>query len=136
MYAGAALTVVSNVVTAVSSTVSGSSPAPGHMVSAVLGAAIPALLWLWMAWKTRAGRAWARVLSTVFFNFMTLGVGIVIVFATFHALAVSWASLFFPIAQWGVGLTAFILLWARDASDYFAAMRLARAMEAYPPPPQ
>ena len=142
MYTGAALTVVGNVLSAGFSKAPGSGLASAHTASsgglaaAVLGAAIPALLWLWMAWKTQAGRVWARVLSTVFFNIATLGiVGIVIASGASHALAVSGAGLFFTIAQWGVGLTAIILLWARDSSDYFAAMRLARAMEAYPPPP-
>ena len=34
---------------------------------------IEAGLWIWMAFKTKAGRNWARVLSTVFFGFGALG---------------------------------------------------------------
>jgi hypothetical protein len=41
------------------------------LVGGIAGGIIDGLLWLWMAWKTGAGRGWARVLSTVFFGFYT-----------------------------------------------------------------
>jgi hypothetical protein len=143
MYAGAALTVVSSVIAFITERVAVGTPASGHLLvstvggASVIGTAFPVLLWLWMAWKTQAGRAWSRVLSTIFFNFMSLGVVISIVSAatTTGANAISGASLYFTIAEWGVGLTAIILLWARESGDYFAAARLARAMADYPPPP-
>jgi hypothetical protein len=139
MYIGAFLTVASNVVTVVSAKGPGSGLAPVHAVSvggAVLTAAVPALAWLWMAWKTQTGRAWARVLSTVFFSFTTLVMlGLVTVTVVSHAYGSPGAALYFSVAEWGAGLAAIILLWARDASDYFNAARLVRAMKAYPPLP-
>lgn len=41
-------------------------------LAAVLSIVVPIVLWLGMAWKCKAGRSWARVLSTVFFGLATV----------------------------------------------------------------
>src|ERR1700761_3701884 len=79
MYTGAAVALVNGVVsgltmhnatfyayssTSNTTTVHNSS----SLVAAIIGGIIGSGLWLWMAWKTGAGRNWARVLSTVFFG--------------------------------------------------------------------
>jgi hypothetical protein len=39
-----------------------------QVVRAAFTGTFQCLVWLWMAWKNKSGRAWARVLSTVFFG--------------------------------------------------------------------
>jgi hypothetical protein len=87
-------------------------------------------LWLWMAWKVKAGRSWARVLSTVFFGLLCLQA--IVVLATAAPLPKVVIG-----AEWIVGLSALILLYQRDSSAYVAARRPPTAM-GYPGtvPPQ
>src|ERR1700749_2289708 len=40
----------------------------GVIAGVVILAVIMVSLWLWMAWKNRTGRNWARIVSTVFFG--------------------------------------------------------------------
>ena len=82
--AGAALSVVYGVVDGLTahssgfytytSTQSGTTVHQANfLVSGIVDGVIQCLLWLWMAWKIKSGRNWARVLSSVFFGFMCLG---------------------------------------------------------------
>jgi hypothetical protein len=75
--------------------------------------------WLWMAVKNRAGRRWARVLSTVFFVIQSLTLVVVIV----ERIPGREWQLLFPVATWLVGLCAIVLLWQRPSSEFFAAGR-------------
>ncbi len=71
--------------------------------------------WLWMASKNNAGRRWARILSTVFFAVLSLGmIGI-------FAQQVTLDSKILPVAEWLVGLVAIVLLWQRESSEFFSA---------------
>jgi hypothetical protein len=70
-------------------------------------------LWLWMAWKTRAGRNWARITSTVFFGLFSVP----FVLGLFKLPAVPSGVV---IVEWAVGLAALILLWQRESSQFFA----------------
>ena len=83
MYAGAALGIIVGIVdglTTHNATFYYSSASSGtatvhnasSLVAGILEGIINAALWLWMAWKTGAGRNWARVLSSVFFGFACL----------------------------------------------------------------
>ena len=59
---------------AYSSTQSGTTVHQANsLASGIAVGVIQCLLWLWMAWKTKSGRNWARVLSSLFFGFMCLG---------------------------------------------------------------
>ena len=81
----------------------------------VISIVIPILLWVWMAWKCKAGRLWARIVSTVLFGLGTL--------ATLLSLATTtgfW-TLAGMIAGWLAGLGATILLWQRSSSRFFSA---------------
>ena len=84
----------------------------------IAGGLIGAALWLWMAQSCRAGKGWARVVSTVFFGIDTLSVIV-------GAAAVQGGGLsrIFGILVWVIGLIAIILLWQRSSSDYFRAPR-------------
>jgi hypothetical protein len=84
----------------------------------IAGGLIGAALWLWMAQSCRAGKGWARVVSTVFFGIDTLSVIV-------GAAAVQGGGLsrIFGILVWVIGLVAIILLWQRSSSEYFRAPR-------------
>jgi hypothetical protein len=79
----------------------------------ILGGVVGASLWLWMATKNKAGRRWARILSTVFFALFTVAVVAIIPLAVGNEII--------PVAEWLVGLVAIVLLWQRESSDFYAA---------------
>lgn len=80
------------------------------IVSGLLGAA----LWLWMAQTCKAGKGWARIVSTVLFAIETLNVG-----AGAAAVPGGGATRLFGILIWLIGMAAVILLWQRPSSAYF-----------------
>jgi len=71
-------------------------------------------LWVWMALMNKAGKSWARVVSTVLFGldtlFLLLGV----------ARAGAAAGTLVSILTWLIGLGAIIYLWRKESSAYFA----------------
>ncbi len=73
--------------------------------------------WLWMVVKNRAGRRWARVLSTVFFVINSLYQVLVIA----RPIPGGEWQIVFPVALWLAGLCAIALLWQRPSSEFFAA---------------
>jgi len=91
-------------------------------------------LWLWMAYANRNGRSWARILSTVLFALLTLGLPLsLILTARYTGVAVT-AEHVTELIQWVVALSALLLLWVGPSNDYFAAMR--RPAHLYPRPAQ
>jgi hypothetical protein len=135
MLAGAALSVVYGVVAGLtshsttfysySSTPSGTTVHQANfLVSGIIGGIVQCLLWLWMAWKTKAGRNWARVLSSVFFGFMCLGLLVAIATGVSHASAVP--ALLVTLIEWGAGLAALLQLWRPESSQFFAAAQQAK----------
>jgi hypothetical protein len=88
------------------------------VVILLLGGAIGASLWLWMAAKNKAGRRWARIVSTVFFGLSTVGLLATIL------QPVGGAYKIIPVADWVVGLVAIVLLWQQESSDFFDARSL------------
>jgi hypothetical protein len=80
------------------------------IASGLIGAA----LWLWMAQSCRAGKGWARVVSTVFFGIDTLSV-----FVGAAAVQGGGLSRIYGFVVWAIGLIAIVLLWQRSSSDYF-----------------
>jgi hypothetical protein len=135
MCAGAVAYLISGIAGAVSfmsapqRILGGGRPPPGAAVPAgvvtavsavqvtviLLSIVVPVVLWLWMAWKCRAGRPWARTLSTVLFGLATL--------FTLGSLAGSTGTwgLLGMIVSWLIGLGAVILLWQRPSSSFFRA---------------
>jgi hypothetical protein len=67
-----------------------------------------------MAQKCRAGKGWARVVSTVFFGIETLSVLAGAAGATGGGL-----TRVYGLVVWVIGLIAIIFLWQRSSSDYF-----------------
>ena len=84
------------------------------VVSGVIGVA----LWLWMARANSQGRNWARIVSTVLFGLATLDI--------FGVLSQpkTAISLVFPVLTWLVGLGAVILLWRRESGEFFKPRQL------------
>jgi hypothetical protein len=84
----------------------------------IAGGLIGAALWLWMAQSCRAGKGWARVVSTVFFGIDTLSV-----LAGAAAVQGGGLTRIYGFVIWVIGLIAIILLWQRSSSGYFRAPR-------------
>jgi hypothetical protein len=84
----------------------------------IAGGIIGAALWLWMAQSCRAGKGWARVVSSVFF-----GIDTVSVLVGVAGVAGGGLSRVYGLIVWVIGLVAIILLWRRSSSDYFRAPR-------------
>ena len=98
-------------------------------VACVLGA-IEVGLWIWMAFATKAGKSWARILSSVFFGLNAASV----VFGTLAYFVSSssgssgsttFASSDTTLGQvvswleFLAGLAAIVLLWNKDSTAYF-----------------
>jgi hypothetical protein len=81
----------------------------------IVAALIRIGMWLWMASKSRAGRRWARVLSTV-----CLVIDSLLLVWVIGRLGGEW-QLLSPLATWSVGVCAVALLWQRESSEFFAA---------------
>ena len=79
----------------------------------IAGGLIGAALWLWMAQSCKAGKGWARTLSTVFFGIDTLSL-----LASLGVLGGGLTRIY-GLVVWVIGLIAIILLWQRPSSDYF-----------------
>lgn len=89
--------------------------AAGFIFGTVLFAAVVAGLWLWMAWKVRRGRNWARIVSAVLFGLGALRLLAGLVSSPGGVVTVSWAL------SWLAGLGAIILLFQRSATAFFAS---------------
>jgi len=83
----------------------------------IAGGLIGAALWIWMAQSNRAGKGWARIVSTVLFGIDTVGLLISAGGAT--TVSGGGATRFYGVVVWLIGLAAIILLWQRASSDYF-----------------
>ena len=144
MYAGAAISTVSLVVTladlgAVKSAVKKAKPTwtaaqvnsyDRFLISlAVVSGLIGIGLWLWMAWANRQGRNWARIVSSVLFSLATLDlIGV-------FSQPKTAIGLVFPLLTWLVGLGAIILLWRKDNADFYQAGRYDPSLDARVKPP-
>jgi len=100
--------------------------AAGFIFGAVLFAAVVAGLWLWMAWKVRRGRNWARIVSAVLFGLGALRLLAGLVSSPGSVVTVSWAL------SWLAGLGAIILLFQRSAKAFFASGGRSPNLPDYP----
>lgn len=87
---------------------------------AVLMGLIGVALWLWMAHMNRKGRAWARILATVFFGLFVL--------STLASLAQPAPALsrVATLVQLALGAAIIFLLWKKESSAYYEAMSQRR----------
>ena len=70
-------------------------------------------LWLWMSRANKAGKNWARMLSSVLFALATLDL-----FGVFSQPK-TFLGLVFPLLTWVIGLGAIVLLWRPESSQFF-----------------
>jgi hypothetical protein len=83
----------------------------------ILGGLIAAGLWVWMALSCKAGKPWARIVSSVLFGISTVQVlgGIKAPFGTGVRIV--------GLVIWLIGLVAIFLLWQRESTAYFRGTR-------------
>lgn len=120
------------------------------LVSLIAGGIVAVLVWLWMAWKNRAGRNWARVMATVLFALSCLGLPALLTGGRLSAVpstltAADGTTIAVPplampawliaggVASWLLGLAVVILLWQGAASRYYEAVSLSRRRPVYTP---
>jgi hypothetical protein len=129
MYAGAALSAVSLIVSVLSfhaiervirnasSTLTAQQVHNDAIVAvtiAVVESLIAIGLWLLMAWGNKNGHVWARIVATILFGLNTLFLLLSFVRATVSV------SLAFSVVVWAIGLGAIVMLWRKESSEYFA----------------
>jgi hypothetical protein len=117
---------------------------------AIVVGVIAALIWLWIAWKNRAGRNWARIVATVLFALSCLGLPELLTGGRLSTMpstlpAADGATIAVPpldvpawliaagVVNWLLGLAIIILLWQPAASRYYEAVSLSRRRPTYPP---
>jgi hypothetical protein len=84
------------------------------VVSTTITALIAVGLWIWMALANKAGKSWARIISTILFAFNT--VFLLLSLLQPHAsLGLAASGL-----VWLAGLGATILIWRRESGPYYA----------------
>lgn len=86
----------------------------------IAGGLIEAALWLWMTWLTRAGRGWARVVSTALFGVATLGE------LTGAYYGPGDPARIYGMVVWLIGLIAIFLLWQGPSTEFFRGSRECR----------
>jgi hypothetical protein len=91
-----------------------------YIGSAVVGGLIGIGLWVWMALANKAGKNWARIVSTVFFGIATLEMLYNLVRAEPAAGKIG------TVLVWLVGLGAIVMLYRRESSEYFSAASAPR----------
>ncbi len=113
------------------------------IAAVVVGGVLGMLLWLWMAWKIKTGRHWARVLSSVFFGISVLTAisgGFNYSARESSGSSSTTASIHTPVAgtilSWvtvAVGLYALVMFWNKSNAAFFRPQKFA-AMGGYPYP--
>jgi hypothetical protein len=129
MFVGAAISVLGLIanlatVSSLKGTIEKAYPAytPSHVhsleIQLVVSTSITALiaigLWIWMALANKAGKSWARIISTILFAFNTLFL-LLSLLQPHASLGLAASGL-----VWLAGLGATILIWRRDSSPYYA----------------
>jgi hypothetical protein len=84
---------------------------------ALLSGIIGIALWLWMARANSQGKNWARIVSTVLFCLATLDlVGVL-------GEPKTLLGLIFPLLTWLIGVCTVFLLWRSSSSTFFKPQR-------------
>lgn len=152
MLAGAALSLISTVVTAAEVSkirdlirdqnlglADGQirTRASAILVGAILSGLVRIGLWIWMAFANRGGKGWARITGTVFFGISTLGLIIALAISgvsVANTARISALDTVLTVLTWLVGLGAVILLWNKQSSAYFEQRQFGGPGGGYPTP--
>ena len=120
------------------------------LVFAIVAGILAALIWLWLAWKNRAGRIWARIVATVLFALSCLSLPELLTGGRLSTMpstlpaangaVIAVPPLDFPawliaasVVNWLLGLAIIILLWQRAPSRYYDTVSLSRRRPVYTP---
>jgi hypothetical protein len=136
MYAGAAVTTMSLIITIISLAFTGggaarlrllgrTQPLPVAITVGIMAGVVLIALWLWMARANGQGRNWARILSTVLFGLATLHL-----FSNKDVVQVVFA-----VVNWLVGLAAVWLLWHPTSNAFFKPQGITPAGHSAEPSP-
>lgn len=128
MYAGAAVTALSLIISIISLAFIGrsaatlrllgrSQPLPVAVTVGIVAGLVLIAMWLWMARASGRGRNWARILSTVLCGLATLHL-----FGNKGVVQVAFAVL-----TWLIGLAAVWLLWRPASSAFFRPQGFTQA---------
>jgi hypothetical protein len=137
MYAGAAVTTLSLIISIISLAFIGrraaslrllgrSQPFPVAIAVGIMGGLVLIALWLWMARANGQGRNWARILSTVLF-----GLAMLHLFGNKGVVQVVFA-----VVTWLVGLAAVWLLWRPTSNAFFKPQGFTQAGHSAQPSPR
>lgn len=80
-------------------------------------------LWLWMAQMNKAGKNWARIVSTVLFGLSTISMLSGLASA---GVATGGVARLYGIVVWLIGLGAIIFLWQRQSTEFFKSASAPR----------
>lgn len=83
-----------------------------QVVRAAFAGAVQSAAWLWMAWKNKSGRSWARVLSAIFFGLFCIGTALGVSRGAIEVRALS-------VVTWLVALAVTIELWRPESSAFY-----------------
>jgi hypothetical protein len=81
----------------------------------VVAGLIGAGLWIWMALMCKAGRSWARILSSVAFGIDT----VYLIVGSAVPGGGSLTTRLYGILIWVIGLAAIVLLWRPESTAFF-----------------
>lgn len=80
-------------------------------------------LWVWMAQMNKAGKNWARIVSTVLFGLSTISMLSGLASA---GVATGGVARLYGIVVWLIGLGAIIFLWQRQSTEFFKSASAPR----------
>lgn len=94
------------------------------VVALVVGGTVRLLLWLWMGWKNGQGRAWARIVGTVF--------GVINLLSVTYLGRETVGPQIITVIDSVVGAAVTVLLWLPSSSRYYRASS-RRHVQTHPP---
>ena len=83
-----------------------------QVLRAVFTGTVQCVVWLWMAWKNKGGRSWARVLSTLAFGLCCIATPLDLGAGAIESRALS-------AVIWVVALAATIELWRSESGQFY-----------------
>lgn len=83
-----------------------------EVLRAAFAGTVQCTVWLWMAWKNKGGRSWARVLSTIAFGLCCIATLLDIGSGAVESRALS-------AVIWVVALAATVELWRSESGQFY-----------------
>lgn len=105
-----------------------SSQVTGYVVQTIVLTIVFSGVWILMARMNRAGRNWARVVSSALFALSTVSLYVAVnsLHAGDYIRVVNIVSFVFAALEWVCGLGAIALIWRAESSAYFKSRSALR----------